>query len=93
MLPGCSTRIPTGVVRASRLWMQWGKRAAMLALTKHATERWVVLYIERRLKAPMQEDDRQLVPREKGTPQGGVQPPAPRLPEWPPLRFHRGMER
>jgi RNA-directed DNA polymerase len=32
----------------------------------------MVLYIERWLKAPTQEEDGQLVPREKGTPQGGV---------------------
>jgi len=32
----------------------------------------MVLYIERWLKAPVQEEDGQLVPREKGTPQGGV---------------------
>jgi RNA-directed DNA polymerase len=32
----------------------------------------MVLYIERWLKAPVQEEDGQLIPREKGTPQGGV---------------------
>ena len=32
----------------------------------------MVLYIERWLKAPVQEEDGQLVQREKGTPQGGV---------------------
>src|SRR5437879_13772081 len=32
----------------------------------------MVLYIERWLQAPVQEEDGQLVPREKGTPQGGV---------------------
>ena len=32
----------------------------------------MVLYIERWLKAPVQEEDGQLVPREQGTPQGGV---------------------
>lgn len=31
-----------------------------------------MFYIERWLKAPMQEEDGRLVPREKGTPQGGV---------------------
>jgi hypothetical protein len=34
---------------------------------KHAKEQWMVLYIERWLKAPVQEEDGQLVPREKGT--------------------------
>jgi RNA-directed DNA polymerase len=42
------------------------------AVRKHAKEKWIVLYIERWLKAPVKEDDGQLVPREKGTPQGGV---------------------
>jgi RNA-directed DNA polymerase len=44
----------------------------MRAVKKHAKEQWMVLYIERWLKAPVQEEDGQLVPREKGTPQGGV---------------------
>jgi RNA-directed DNA polymerase len=42
------------------------------AVKKHAKEQWMVLYIERWLKAPVQEEDGQWVPREKGTPQGGV---------------------
>src|SRR6202008_1678976 len=45
------------------------------AVKKHAKERWIVLYIERWLKAPVQEEDGRLVPREKGTPQGGVASP------------------
>jgi RNA-directed DNA polymerase len=45
------------------------------AVKKHAQERWIVLYIERWLKAPVQEEDGRLVPREKGTPQGGVASP------------------
>src|SRR5690348_11927937 len=44
----------------------------MRAVRKHAQEQWVVLYIERWLQAPMQEEDGRLTPREKGTPQGGV---------------------
>jgi RNA-directed DNA polymerase len=44
----------------------------MRAVRKHAKDKWVVLYIERWLKAPVQEEDGLLVPREKGTPQGGV---------------------
>jgi len=47
----------------------------MRAVRKHAKEQWVVLYIERWLKAPVQEEDGRLVPREKGTPQGGVVSP------------------
>src|SRR5580692_2482415 len=45
------------------------------AVKKHAKERWIVLYIERWLKAPVQEEDGRLVLREKGTPQGGVASP------------------
>ena len=45
------------------------------AVKKHAKDRWLVLYIERWLQAPVQEEDGQLVPREKGTPQGGVSSP------------------
>jgi hypothetical protein len=45
------------------------------AVKKHAPEQWIVLYIERWLKAPVQEEDGRLVPREKGTPQGGVVSP------------------
>ena len=45
------------------------------AVKRHAPEPWVVLYIERWLQAPAQEEDGQLVPRVKGTPQGGVMTP------------------
>jgi RNA-directed DNA polymerase len=44
----------------------------MRAVRKHAKDKWVVLYVERWLKAPAQDDKGRLVPREKGTPQGGV---------------------
>lgn len=44
----------------------------MKAVRKHTECKWVILYIERWLKAPMQMDAGELVQREKGTPQGGV---------------------
>ena len=44
----------------------------MKAVRKHAQERWMVLYIERWLKAPAQDEEGNLLKREKGTPQGGV---------------------
>lgn len=47
----------------------------MRAVRKHAQDRWIILYIERWLQAPAQEEDGRLVPREKGTPQGGVVSP------------------
>ncbi len=40
------------------------------AVAHHTDERWVLLYIERWLKAPMQMPDGTVVAREKGTPQG-----------------------
>jgi len=45
------------------------------AVKKHASQRWMVIYIERWLKAPVLEEDGRLIPREKGTPQGGVASP------------------
>jgi len=47
----------------------------MRAVRKHAPEKWVVLYVERWLKAPAQNEHGQLTTREKGTPQGGVASP------------------
>ena len=44
----------------------------MRAVRHHAPERWVVLYIERWLNAPVLYPDGRLVARTKGTPQGGV---------------------
>lgn len=41
----------------------------------HTKSRWLLLYIERWLKAPFQKDDGTLVERTKGTPQGGVASP------------------
>ncbi len=42
------------------------------AVRKHTECRWALLYIERWLKAPAMLEDRSLVQRERGTPQGGV---------------------
>jgi RNA-directed DNA polymerase len=42
------------------------------AVRKHTTCKWIVLYIERWLTAPVQLQDGSLNPRAKGTPQGGV---------------------
>jgi group II intron reverse transcriptase/maturase len=44
----------------------------MRAVRKHTDCKWVLLYIERWLKAPVQLEDGGLVHRDKGTPQGGV---------------------
>jgi len=45
------------------------------ALRKHCQTPWVLLYIERWLKAPMKGEDGKLVARDRGTPQGGVVSP------------------
>ena len=42
------------------------------AVRKHTDCAWVLLYIERWLKAPVQLEDGTLEPREKGSPQGSV---------------------
>ncbi len=44
----------------------------MRAVRKHTDCPWVLLYIDRWLKAPVQMPDGSLVGRERGTPQGGV---------------------
>jgi RNA-directed DNA polymerase len=44
----------------------------MRAVKKHAKDPWVVLYIERWLKVPAQDEEGGITEREKGTPQGGV---------------------
>jgi RNA-directed DNA polymerase len=44
----------------------------MHAVRKHTDCPWVLLYIERWLKAPVELDDGELQARSKGTPQGGV---------------------
>ncbi len=40
------------------------------AVRRHSDQKWVVMYVERWLKAPMQKPDGTLVARVKGTPQG-----------------------
>ena len=44
----------------------------MKAVVKHVKEAWVILYIQRWLKAPFQKEDGGIVSRKAGTPQGGV---------------------
>lgn len=44
----------------------------MKAVRKHTDCKWVLLYIERWLKVPVQQQDGRLTDREKGTPQGAV---------------------
>ena len=44
----------------------------MMLLRKHTECKWIILYVERWLKAPAQLEDGTLCQRTKGTPQGGV---------------------
>lgn len=44
----------------------------MKALRRHCKIRWVLLYVERWLKAPMRSIEGELIDRRMGTPQGGV---------------------
>jgi len=44
----------------------------MKAVKHHTDSKWVLLYVERWLKAPLQKEDGTLVQRDRGTPQGGV---------------------
>ena len=45
------------------------------AVRKHVTCKWALLYIERWLTAPMEQEAGQMVERTRGTPQGGVVSP------------------
>jgi RNA-directed DNA polymerase len=47
----------------------------MRAVKRHAKDRWIILYIERWLKVPEQDEEGRLIARAKGTPQGGVVSP------------------
>ena len=55
----------------------------MLQLVKrHTSSRWVLLYIERWLKACVEMPDGRIEAREKGTPQGGVATPLTQKVTW-----------
>ena len=47
----------------------------MRAVRKHCSTPWILLYIERWLKAPLETEEGERVARERGTPQGGVVSP------------------
>lgn len=47
----------------------------MKAIRFHTEEKWIHLYVERWLMAPLQQKDGRLDKRDKGTPQGGVMSP------------------
>jgi len=47
----------------------------MKAVRRHCDCRWILLYVERWLKAPLRQQDGSLVTRDRGTPQGAVVSP------------------
>ena len=47
----------------------------MRALGRYTTQRWILLYVERWLKAPVQTEEGTTLERGEGTPQGGVVSP------------------
>lgn len=57
------------------------------AVARHSDQKWVVMYVERWLKAPMQRSDGTLVQRVKGTPQG-----SPISPVLANLFLHYGLD-
>lgn len=58
-----------------RLFDEIDHALMLRAVAHHTTCTWLLLYIERWLKAPMQREDGSLVERTAGTPQGGVVSP------------------
>lgn len=42
------------------------------AVSRHTDQKWVLLYVQRWLKAPMQKEDGSLVARDRGSPQGSA---------------------
>jgi RNA-directed DNA polymerase len=42
------------------------------AVARHTDQRWILLYVERWLKAPLEREDGSLVGRDRGTPQGSA---------------------
>ena len=42
------------------------------AVAHHTDQRWILMYVERWLKAPLQREDGSLVERDRGTPQGSA---------------------
>ena len=83
--PGRSATEAVGVARRRCWYYDWvvdmdiraffdsmDHELLMRAVRKHTQYQWMLLYIERWLKAPVQLEDGTCLPRDKGTPQGGV---------------------
>jgi len=86
--PGKSAHQAIEVTRKRCWWHDWvlefdirglfdniDHHLLMKAVRHHTDCKWVLLYIERWLTAPMQKEDGSLSKRDRGTPQGGVASP------------------
>lgn len=86
--PGKSAHQAIEVTRKRCWWHDWvlefdirglfdniDHQLLMKAVRHHTDCKWVLLYIERWLTAPMQKEDGTLCRRDRGTPQGGVASP------------------
>jgi RNA-directed DNA polymerase len=84
-ISGKSALDAVGVVRQRCWWYDWvldldiqgffdniDHKLMLHAVRKHTDSRWMLLYIERWLRAPARLADGRLIERERGTPQGGV---------------------
>jgi RNA-directed DNA polymerase len=84
-ISGRSALDAVGMVRQRCWWYNWvidldikgffdniDHELMLHAVRKHTVIKWMLLYIERWLKAPAQLEDGSLIEREKGTPQGGI---------------------
>ena len=87
-ISGRSALDAVGVVRKRCWWYDWvidldikgffdniDHELMLYAVKKHTDSKWILLYIERWLKAPAQLADGSLIEREQGTPKGGVVSP------------------
>ena len=54
------------------IFRQRSARPRAQAVAHHTDQRWILLYVERWLKAPLQREDGSLVERDRGTPQGSA---------------------
>jgi RNA-directed DNA polymerase len=83
--PNKSALEAVGITRQRCWWYDWivefdikglfdniDHTLLMKAVKKHINDPWVILYIERWLKAPLKQPNGECIARTKGTPQGGV---------------------
>lgn len=83
--PNKSALDAVGITRQRYWWYDWvvefdikglfdniDHTLLMKAVKKHINDPWIILYIERWLKAPIQQPNGECLARTRGTPQGGV---------------------